>query len=67
MAGDTGVRQDRFAAANRIQVEEDKPQKKRGTYLHPREFGMPMALGERADDASDRAAHAQAMGLSSPR
>jgi len=35
----TGVRQDAYAKANRIQVEEDKSPEQRGTYLHPECFG----------------------------
>jgi hypothetical protein len=31
----TGIRQDPFAEAHRIAVEEDKPEAERGTYLHP--------------------------------
>jgi hypothetical protein len=31
----TGIRKDPWANANRIQVEEDKPAKERGYYLHP--------------------------------
>ncbi|MBN1139554.1 MAG: hypothetical protein JXM73_23460 [Anaerolineae bacterium] len=34
----TGVRQDPYAEANRIVVEEDKPPKERGTYLHPEAY-----------------------------
>ncbi|UCE17338.1 MAG: hypothetical protein JSV84_10580 [Gemmatimonadota bacterium] len=37
----TGIRQDAFAEANRIQVEEDKSPEHRGTYLHPECFGKP--------------------------
>jgi len=35
----TGVRQDAYAAAHRIKVEEDKPAQERGRYLHPELFG----------------------------
>src|SRR5262245_8973240 len=31
----TGIRQDAWANANRILVEEDKPALERGSYLHP--------------------------------
>jgi hypothetical protein len=41
----TGVRQDAFAKAHRIAVEEDKPPEERGTYLHPAEYGKPETLG----------------------
>ncbi len=35
----TGIRHDAYADANRIPVEEDKPERERGSYLHPRLFG----------------------------
>jgi hypothetical protein len=35
----TGVRQDAYAKAHRIKVEEDKPATERGHYLHPELFG----------------------------
>jgi len=37
----TGIRQDAFANANRIPVEELKEDKARGKYLHPELFNMP--------------------------
>ena len=37
----TGIRKDTYANANRIQVEEDKPAKERGYYLHPDLYGQP--------------------------
>ena len=37
----TGIRKDPWANANRIQVEEDKPDKERGYYLHPDLYGQP--------------------------
>ncbi len=36
----TGIRQDAFANANRIPVEEDKSEKEQGTYLHAEAFGV---------------------------
>jgi hypothetical protein len=36
----TGIRQDAYANAHRISVEEDKGEQ-RGTYLHPELFGQP--------------------------
>ena len=36
----TGVRQDPYAEANRIQVEVDKPESERGTYLHPEAYDL---------------------------
>ena len=41
----TGIRQDAYANANRIVVEEDKPAAERGTYLHPTEQGQPESKG----------------------
>ena len=41
----TGIRQDAWANANRIQVEEDKPGDERGTYLAPEAWGQPEELG----------------------
>jgi hypothetical protein len=37
----TGVRQDAWANAHRIPVEQVKPEKERGSYLHPELFGAP--------------------------
>jgi hypothetical protein len=37
----TGIRQDAYANAHRIPVEEVKPDKERGMYLHPELFGAP--------------------------
>jgi hypothetical protein len=37
----TGIRKDPWANANRIEVEEDKPSKERGYYLHPDLYGQP--------------------------
>jgi hypothetical protein len=41
----TGIRQDQWANAHRIPVEEDKSEAERGYYLHPELFGQP---GEKA-------------------
>jgi hypothetical protein len=41
----TGIRQDAYANANRIPVEEDKRVEERGKYLHPREHGKPESAG----------------------
>jgi hypothetical protein len=38
----TGIRHDKYAAANRIQVEVDKPYAEKGLYLHPEEHGQPI-------------------------
>jgi hypothetical protein len=37
----TGIRQDRWANAHRITVEQDKPAKEQGYYLHPDLHGEP--------------------------
>jgi hypothetical protein len=36
----TGIRQDAWANANRIQVEENKTEGEQGKYLHPEAFGL---------------------------
>ena len=41
----TGIRQDAWANAHRVQVEEDKPAQERGTYLTPKEHGQPENKG----------------------
>ncbi|MFZ1238418.1 MAG: hypothetical protein WAV66_03650, partial [Anaerolineae bacterium] len=41
----TGIRQDAYANAHRIPVEEEKPTDERGLYLHPVELGKPAELG----------------------
>jgi hypothetical protein len=41
----TGIRQDRYAEANRIPVEEEKLDRDRGKYLHPEAFGLPESMG----------------------
>ncbi len=41
----TGIRHDAWANAHRIPVEEDKPEKEQGLYLHPKEFGQPEEMG----------------------
>ena len=41
----TGIRQDPYAEANRIVVEEEKPEEERGTYLHPEAYGMSETKG----------------------
>ena len=40
----TGIRQDAWANANRILVEEPKPDAEHGYYLHPEVFGQPDTL-----------------------
>jgi len=41
----TGIRQDAYASAHRIPVEEVKSDKERGKYLHPKEQGVSETLG----------------------
>jgi hypothetical protein len=41
----TGIRQDAWANAHRIPVEQEKPELERGTYLHPELFGAPEEKG----------------------
>ena len=64
----TGIRHDAFANANRIQVEEQKPDAAVGTYLHPEAFGQPvervvtLTAADSTATAKDRdAARAEAM------
>ncbi len=42
----TGVRQDDYAKAHPLVVEQDKPAQARGKYLYPLEAGKPASLGE---------------------
>jgi hypothetical protein len=49
----TGIRQDAWANAHRILIEEDKPTAERGLYLHPTEHGQP---GDKGIDAVRNAA-----------
>ena len=41
----TGIRQDAWANKNRIKVEEVKPERERGFYLHPESFGKEEERG----------------------
>ena len=41
----TGIRQDAWANAHRIPVEEEKPEVERGFYLHPELYGAPEEKG----------------------
>ena len=56
----TGIRQDPYANANRIQVEVDKPAGERGKYIHPEAYGLPAEAGigyrPAPDDPKARAA-----------
>lgn len=42
----TGIRNDAYANAHRIPIEEDKPEEKRGTYLNPAVFGFPVEMSD---------------------
>src|SRR5688572_4897361 len=55
----TGIRHDAFANANRIQVEELKPDAAVGTYLHPEAFGQPIKKGHAAPTAESSKAAAK--------
>ena len=50
----TGIRQDAYANAHRVQVEEDKPPQDQGHYLHPELFGAgpEQAVGYQAPTAT---------------
>jgi hypothetical protein len=41
----TGIRQDPYANAHRIPVEQDKPANEKGKYLYPTEYGQPLSSG----------------------
>jgi len=41
----TGVRQDAYAKAHPLQVEQDKPENERGFYTHPELYGAPEEKG----------------------
>jgi hypothetical protein len=41
----TGIRQDPYATAHPIVVEQDKPDNRKGLYLHPAEWGQPQDKG----------------------
>jgi hypothetical protein len=54
----TGIRQDAWANAHRIPVEEEKPATERGLYLHPTELGKPAAKGiDAVRNAAMKAGH----------
>jgi hypothetical protein len=55
----TGTRQDAFANAHRIPVEEDKPPEGRGLYMHPEAFGRPAEEGIARRNAKVNAAQTQ--------
>ena len=45
----TGIRQDAYANANRIRVEEWKTGAAKGNYLHPQAFGVPVTHTQTTD------------------
>jgi hypothetical protein len=47
----TGIRQDAWANAHRIPVEEEKPEKEQGFYLHPELYHQPI---EKSVDWAER-------------
>ena len=49
----TGIRQDAFANAHRLQVEEDKPEGAAGTYLHPEAFERASGMNAVAATVKD--------------
>jgi hypothetical protein len=61
----TGIRKDPWANANRIEVEDDKPDKERGYYLHPDLYNQPEENGishllfpkDKREEVLARAAH----------
>lgn len=50
----TGIRQDAYANANRIEVEAEKPVTERGRYLHPEAFGQPPGKAIGSTDSNGR-------------
>ncbi|HLV81687.1 MAG TPA: hypothetical protein VKT32_15480 [Chthonomonadaceae bacterium] len=53
----TGERQDAYAKAHPLEVEQDKPKNERGKYLHPAEHGLPESMGIGYDKTQIRAQH----------
>jgi hypothetical protein len=41
----TGIRQDAWASTHAVEVEQEKPEKERGYYLHPEVFGQAEEMG----------------------
>jgi hypothetical protein len=41
----TGIRQDAWANAHEMEVEQEKPDQERGYYLHPELYGQPEERG----------------------
>lgn len=57
----TGVRHDKYAEQNRVQVEEAKAPEDRGYYLHPAAFGQPASRAVRLVRGSDATQPAAAL------
>lgn len=57
----TGIRQDAWANANRIPVEEVKPAHQKGKFFNPREHGQPDSLGIMYRDTSGMARESEAI------
>lgn len=51
----TGIRHDGYANRHRILVEQEKPERERGYYLHPQAFGQP------EEKSIERARHREMM------
>ncbi len=54
----TGIRQDAYANAHRVQVEVQKNATERGKYLYPEAFGLPANMGINFRDLSPKEAAA---------
>ncbi|MCF8246793.1 MAG: hypothetical protein K9J37_07845 [Saprospiraceae bacterium] len=67
----TGIRQDPFAAQNRVQPEVEKAPENKGQYLHPEVYGLPMSMQEDAERMErlrqQRAANANAKQPTDPK
>jgi hypothetical protein len=59
----TGIRQDAFANANRVVVEEDKPDQEIGKYIHPQAFGFSKKRGIHYDRNLEMEEDSRARGM----
>ena len=50
----TGIRKDAYAEQHRIKVEELKPERERGKYLHPELYGQPKEMGIYYDEEAKK-------------
>jgi hypothetical protein len=55
----TGIRRDRYAERHPVVVEEEKPESRRGTYLHAAEWDQPVSHGTAGGGVNDPAARAR--------